>query len=125
MNSTALAELFGSRAAESVLLHLFHYGESYGRAVSADFQISLDSVQRNLEKFEKSGVLICKKQGRTLLYTWNPKSRLAGKLKDLVEIIYESMPLEVRQEKFAVRRRPRSKDKPIIYAGGNGAAPGA
>jgi hypothetical protein len=116
MNSTALAELFGSRAAESVLLHLFHYGESYGRAIAADFEISLDSVQRNLEKFESSGVLVCKKQGRTLLYSWNPRSRLAVKLKDLVEVIYESMPLEVRQIRFATRRRPRSKDKPIIYS---------
>lgn len=116
MNSTALAELFGSRAAESVLLHLFHYGESYGRAISADFQISLDSVQRNLEKFERAGVLICKKQGRTLIYTWNPKSRLSARLKDLVEIIYESMPSEVRQVKFSTRRRHRSKDKPIIYS---------
>jgi DNA-binding transcriptional ArsR family regulator len=116
MSSTALAELFGSRAAESVLLHLYHYGETYGRAVSADFEISLDSVQRNLEKFERAGVLICKKQGRTLVYGWNPKSRLAGSLKDLVEIVYENMPLEVRQVKFAIRRRPRSKDKPIIYS---------
>jgi hypothetical protein len=116
MSSTALAELFGSRAAESVLLHLYHYGETYGRAVSADFEISLDSVQRNLEKFERAGVLICKKQGRTLVYGWNPKSRLASSLKDLVEIVYENMPLEVRQVKFAIRRRPRSKDKPIIYS---------
>jgi DNA-binding transcriptional ArsR family regulator len=115
MNSTALAELFGSRAAESVLLHLYHYGETYGRAVSADFEISLDSVQRNLEKFERAGVLICKRQGRTLVYSWNPKSKLASCLKDLVEIVYENMPLDVRQVKFAVRRRPRSKDKPIIY----------
>ena len=116
MNSSALAVLFGSRAAESALLHLFHYSESYGRAISEDFQISLDSVQRNLNKFEEAGVLVCKKQGRTLIYTWNPKSRLAAKLKDLVEIVYNSMSLEVRQLKFATRRRPRSKDKPIIYS---------
>lgn len=116
MESTALAGLFGSRAAESVLLHLFHHGESHGRAVSADFDISLDSVQRNLDKFEKSGVLICKKQGRTLVYTWNPRSRLAARLKDLVEIIYESMPLPLREQTFSVRRRHRSKDKPIIYS---------
>jgi hypothetical protein len=33
-----------------------------------------------------------------------------------VEIVYENMPLDVRQVKFAIRRRPRSKDKPIIYS---------
>ncbi|NJM37193.1 MAG: ArsR family transcriptional regulator [Akkermansiaceae bacterium] len=116
MNSTALAELFGSRAAESVLLHLYHYGETYGRAVSADFKISLDSVQRNLEKFERAGVLICKKNGRTLIYNWNPKSRLSKRLQDLVEIIYESMSLETREIIFSTRRRHRSKDKPVIYS---------
>lgn len=115
MESTALGEMFGSRAAESVLLHLYHYGDTYGRAVSADFRISLDSVQRNLDKFERSGVLVRKQQGRTLLYSWNPKSSLAGKLKELVEIVYENMSLEARQEKFPTRRRPRSKDKPVIY----------
>lgn len=116
MESTALGEMFGSRAAESVLLHLYHYGETYGRAVSSDFLISLDSVQRNLDKFERSGVLVSKKQGRTLIYSWNPRSRLATKLRELVEIVYDNMSLEVRQVKFAIRRRPRSKDKPITYS---------
>lgn len=114
MKSTALAELFGSRAAEATLLHLFHYGESYGRAVSADFEISLDSVQRQFEKFERSGVLISKRHGRTLLYQWNPKSRLSSRLKDLVAVIYDNMPDEIKRQRFETRRRPRSKDKPVI-----------
>ena len=114
MNSTALADLFGSRAAEAVLLHLYHYGESYGRAISKDFAISLDSVQRQLEKFSRSGALVSKLQGRTLLYQWNAKSRLATRLKELVAIIYEGIPLEKRMKLFEARRRPRAKDKPVI-----------
>ncbi|WP_035613757.1 hypothetical protein [Haloferula sp. BvORR071] len=114
MNSTALADLFGSRAAEAVLLHLHHYGESYGRAVSADFAISLDSVQRQLEKFTRAGALVSKQQGRTLLYRWNAKSRLALRLQDLVAIVYDGIPLESRSRLFATRRRPRAKDKPVI-----------
>ena len=111
MNSGILAELFGSRAAEAALLHLYHYGESYGRAVSADLEISLDSVQRQLDKFERSGVLISKKHGRTLLYTWNPKSRVASRLKDLVAVVYDGIPLDRRQILFQKRRRPRGKGK--------------
>lgn len=114
MNSTALAELFGSRAAEAVLLHLYHHGESYGRAVSADFSISLDSVQRQLEKFAGAGALVSKRQGRTLLYQWNAKSRLAARLKELTGVVYEGIPLETRSQLFQVRRRPRAKDKPVI-----------
>ncbi len=120
MNSTALADLFGSRAAEAVLLHLYHYGESYGRAISADFTISLDSVQRQLEKFSRAGVLVSKHQGRTLVYTWNPKSRLAARLKDLVAVIHEGMGMEARARLFNTRRRPRAKGKPVIPASGSG-----
>ena len=111
MNSGVLAELFGSRAAEAALLHLYHYGESYGRAISSDLEISLDSVQRQLDKFERSGVLVSKKQGRTLLYTWNPKSRVASRLKDLVAVVYDGIALERRQILFQTRRRPRGKGK--------------
>ncbi|MFT3991511.1 MAG: hypothetical protein QM680_08870 [Luteolibacter sp.] len=114
MEKTALAELFGSRAAEAVLLHLFHYGESYGRAISADFEISLDSVQRQLEKYERLGVLISKRQGRTLVYTWNPKSRLVNRLKEVIALVYDEIPESVHQVVFAERRRYRSKGKPVI-----------
>ena len=46
MISTALQDLFGGKAAEAVLLSLFHYGEAYGRAIARDFTVSLDAVQR-------------------------------------------------------------------------------
>ena len=114
MNSTALAEMFGSRAAEAVLLHLFHHGESYGRAVSSDFEISLDSVQRQLEKFEGAGVLVAMRHGRTVVYSFNPRSKAAARLRDLVAVYYDSMSLEAKEQCFPVRRRHRAKDKPII-----------
>ena len=110
--ATALRDLFGGRAAEATLLHLYHYGESYGRAISSDFGISLDSVQRQLEKFENAGILVSKRQGRTLLFSWNPKSGLTQAMKQLVATVYERIPLEKRPEVFPARRRPRRKDKP-------------
>jgi DNA-binding transcriptional ArsR family regulator len=110
--ATALRDLFGSRAAEAVLLHLYHYGESYGRAISSDFAISLDSVQRQLDKLENAGVLVSKRQGRTLLFSWNPKSGLTEAVKGLVAVVYERIPLEKRPAIFPIRRRPRRKDKP-------------
>lgn len=114
---TALGEVFGGIAAESVLLHVYHYGESYGRAISSDFDIALFSVQRQLDKFEKAGVLVCKKHGKTLVFTWDAKSRFAARVKDLVEVVYEGLSLEEREKRFSVRRRPRAKDKPIVYSG--------
>lgn len=114
MISTALQDLFGGKAAEAVLLSLFHYGESYGRAISRDFVISLDAVQRQLDRFERAGVIVCKRQGRTLVYAWNSKSRVAARLRDLVGVIYDGLDLEAKQALFPERRQPRAKDKPVI-----------
>jgi len=116
MKLSVLADILGSASAEAALLHIYHYGETYGRAVSADFGVSLDAVQKQLDKFERAGLLISKRQGRTLVYTWNPKSRGASRLRELVSIYYDSLPEEVSREKLSTRRRHRSKDKPIIYS---------
>ncbi len=113
---TVLGEVFGGRAAEAVLLHVCHYGDSYGRAISSDFGLTLFPVQRQLDKFEKAGVLVRKEQGKTVVFTWNAKSRFAKRMRNLVEVVYEGMSLEEREIRFPVRRRPRSKDKPIIYS---------
>ncbi len=109
-------EVSGGRAEEAVLLHLYHYGESYGRAISSDFGLTLFPIQRQLDKFEKAGVVVCKQQGKTVVFTWNAKSRFAKRMKTLVEVVYEGMSLEEREASFPVRRRPRSKDNPIIYS---------
>ena len=114
MISTALQDLFGGKDAEAVLLSLFHYGESYGRAISRDFAVSLDGVQRQLDRFERSGVIVCKQQGRTLVYAWNPKSRVAANLRELTGIIYDGLSLEAKEALFPQRRQPRAKDKPVI-----------
>ena len=116
MEMTVLGEVFGGRAAEAVLLHVYHHGESYGRAISSDFGLTLFPVQRQLDKFEKAGVLVRKQQGKTVVFTWNAKSRFAKRMKSLVEVVYEGMSLDEREARFSVRRRPRSKDKPIIYS---------
>ncbi|MFC7339314.1 ArsR family transcriptional regulator [Haloferula chungangensis] len=114
MVSTALQDLFGGKAAEAVLLALFHHGEAYGRSIARDFAVSLDSVQRQLDRFERSGTLVCKRQGRTLVYTWNSKSRLASRLRDLTGVVYDGLDPQTKEQLFAERRQPRAKDKPVI-----------
>lgn len=114
MNPGVLAEVFGSRAAEAALLHLYHHGETYGRAAAGDMEVSLLSIQRQLDKFERLGVLVSREVGRTRLYQWNPKSVVAKRVEDLVKTIYEGIPLTERQVRFAKRRRPRAKGKIVI-----------
>jgi len=114
MNTGVLAQLLGSQAAASVLLHLYHHGETYGRAAAGDMEVSLLSVQRQLDKFEETGVLVSREVGRTRLYQWNPKSLIANRLRDLVSVVYDGIPLAQRQQIFAKRRLPRAKKKPVL-----------
>jgi hypothetical protein len=109
-----LKELTGSKTAEWCLLHLFHYGETYGRAVSEDLPASLLNVQRQLEKLELSGVLVSSLKGRTRIYKWNPKSPFTKPLQEIVRIQYESLSLEKRSQLFSKRRRPRRINKPVL-----------
>ncbi len=114
MISTVLQDLFGGKAAEAVLLSMFHHGEAYGRAIARDFGVALDGVQRQLDRFERSGALVCKRQGRTLVYTWNPKSRVSTRLRDLTGVVYDGLTQEAKEGLFMLRRQPRAKDKPVI-----------
>jgi hypothetical protein len=76
--------------------------------------LSLQPVQRQLNRLEECGILVSKEAGRTRTYTWNPKSPFTGLLREMVKIQYESIPLEKRQALFKPRRRPRKKNKPVI-----------
>lgn len=109
-----LKDIFGNKTAEHVLLHLFHYGESYASAVSADFKMSLTPIRYQLERFERSGVLVSKLLGKTRVYAFNPKSPLTRPVKELIGIIYDSIPLREREQLFQARRRPRRKGKPVL-----------
>lgn len=109
-----LEALFGNRTTERVLLHLFHYGEIYARAVANDYNSSVTPFVRQLNRLEDAGILISRTAGRTRLYQFNPKSALTTPLRKMVEIIYESIPLEEREIIFRVRRRPRRKGKPVL-----------
>ncbi len=104
--SSAPQDLFGGRPAGAVPLHAFHHGETYGRAASRDFEVSLESVQRQLDRFERAGAFISKRQGRTLVDSWNPKSRIASRLRDLVGINDEGMSPRSKDSLFSDRRQP-------------------
>jgi hypothetical protein len=107
-----LEGIFGNRTAEKVLLHIFHYGESHASAIAQDFRTALNPIIQQLNRFELAGVLVSRVVGRSRIYSFNPKSPLSKPLKEMVEILYESIPLSERQKLFENRRRPRRKGKP-------------
>lgn len=109
-----LEGIFGNRTAERVLLHIFHYGEIHASAIAQDYQVALDPIKKQLERFENAGILSAKQVGRSRIYGFNPKSPFLSPIKGLLKIAYESIPLHERQMLFANRRRPRRKGKPVL-----------
>ena len=108
-----LEGIFGNKTAEKALLHVYHYGEIHASAIAQDYGISLNPIQGQLERFSLAGVLSSKQVGRSRVYFFNPKSALTSPIKALIKIVYESIPLQEREEIFATRRRPRRKGKPV------------
>jgi predicted transcriptional regulator len=109
-----LEGIFGNKTAEKVLLHIYHYGESYALAISEDLNIPNNPVVKQLERFEKAQILSSKKMGRTRIYRFNERFPLTSPIIELIKRTYDSLPQEKRNQIFATRRRPRTKGKPVL-----------
>ena len=110
-----LDKILGSKTAQKIFLHLYHHGESYPSAVARDFKISLGQVQRQFDRFEDAGILVSKLVGKTRIYQFNKKQGVILKpFIELIEVIYDSIPLKEKELLFSVRRRPRRKGKPVL-----------
>jgi predicted transcriptional regulator len=109
-----LEGVFGNKTAERVLLHVYHYGEIHASAIAQDYGMAINPVKGQLDRFERAGILASKEVGRTRLYFFNPKSVLVSPIRDLLKIVYETIPLKDREQIFGTRRRPRRKGKPVL-----------
>lgn len=113
-NMKMIETIFGNVTAAKVMLYLFHYGEAYASGIANDMKITKSQVIKQLNKFEEAGILVSKSMGKIRVYTFNPKLGVTKKLKELIQVFYEAMPPEQREELFSERRRPRRKGKPVI-----------
>ena len=108
-----LAGLFGTETAEKVLLYLQNYGSGHPRAIAVTFEIAVSQVQRQLERFEREGLLASRLVGRTREYQWNPRFLFLPEMRALLEKTLESLPPSYTQKYFRSRTRPRRKGKPL------------
>ncbi|MFP5459711.1 MAG: winged helix-turn-helix domain-containing protein [Bacteriovoracia bacterium] len=106
--------ILGNQTAAKIMLYLFHYGELYANGIARDFSITLSQVQKQLDRFEAAGILVSKKTGTVRIYQFNPKLGAVKKLRELIEVFYEAIPLQEREKLFAERRRPRRRGKPVL-----------
>ena len=103
--------LLGSKNAERVLVYIFSREEGYAREISSFYKTDLKSIQMQLDKFEKSGVLVSRSVGRTRPYVFNPRYPFLAELKSLLEKALSFYPTKEQEELTMNRRRPRAKGK--------------
>ena len=108
-----IESLFGSRNAERVLIYIFAREEGYAREIASFYETDLKSIQMQLDKFEKSGVLVSRSVGRTRPYMFNPRYPFLNEVKALLEKVLSFYPESQREELIMNRRRPRARGKTL------------
>jgi hypothetical protein len=106
-----IESLLGSKNAERVLIYIFARGEGYAREIASFYRTDLKSIQMQLDKFEKSGVLVSREVGRTRPYVFNPRYPFLSEVKALLEKVLSFYPESEREELVMNRRRPRARGK--------------
>jgi len=108
-----LEGLFGNATAEKVLLYLEQYGEGYAQAIANTFEtVSVSMAQRQLQRFERAGLLSSAQKGKTRLFTWNRRYPFSDEVRQLLAKALRSLPEDERRRYFSQRRRPRRTGKP-------------
>ena len=89
--------LLGSKNAERVLIYIFTRDEGYAREIASFYKTDLKPIQMQLDKFEKSGVLVSRSIGRTRPYEFNPRYPFLNELKALLEKRFRFTPQKSRK----------------------------
>ncbi|PNV74622.1 hypothetical protein [Leptospira inadai] len=108
-----LEGVFGNKTAGRVLLHIFHYSEIHAAAIAKDYDVAVTPIKNQLIRFEESGILTSKAIGKARVYLFNSKSVFLKPIKEILGIVYNTMPLSEKEKLFSTRRRPRRRDKPV------------
>ncbi|MFC1997760.1 winged helix-turn-helix domain-containing protein [Chloroflexota bacterium] len=107
-----LETIIGSSNRERVLLFLQAREEGYAREIARFFETDLSPIQDQLEKLEAGGVIVSKKVGRTILYSFNPRYALLKELKLLLNKAISFYPEDLQEKLLMNRRLPRRHGKP-------------
>lgn len=110
-----LEYLFGTPVIEKVLFFILVHQKCYPSQLKERFDIPLYSFQRALGRLEKGGVLVSHREGKTLLYQFNPRYPFLQELTSFLEATYNSLPKEFLEKYYdpIERKRPRRQGKPL------------
>ena len=113
MELKMIESLLGSKNAERVLMYILAREEGYAREIAGFYNTDLKSIQNQLDKFERSGILASRSVGRTRPYVFNPRYPFLGELKNLLKKVLSFYSPEEQEELIMNRRRPRARGKSL------------
>lgn len=105
-----LEPLLGSSIKERILMSLMLHGEGYPTGLARAMGRSLFPVQDQLRKLEDGGIVVSRLQGRTRVYSLNPRYAFRRELVELLNKAFEFMPEDLK-ESYRLRTRPRKAGK--------------
>jgi DNA-binding transcriptional ArsR family regulator len=108
-----LEPLLESQAKEKILLYLYTHAESYPREIARDLRLYVNTVQYQLLKLEKGGVLYSRLRGKVRLVGIDPRYAFRKELEALLAKVLSFVPESERERLYRPRLRPRRTGKPI------------
>lgn len=110
-----LESLFGNPIIEKILFFIYVNKKCYPSQLKEIFQKPLYSFQKAFSRLEKGGILVSYKEGKTLLYEFNPRYPFLEELKIFLQKAYGFFPEEIREKYYepVTRKRPRRQGKPL------------
>jgi len=108
-----LEPIFGSKCREQVLQFILANGNGYATQIAKFYKLTLDPVQKQLERLEIGGILVSQNIGKTIVYSFNPRYAFLEELKSLLLKAREFYKPELKDELVNSRKRPRRQGKPL------------
>lgn len=110
-----LESLFGTPIIEKILFFLVVNNKCYPSQLKEVFQNPLYSFQRALARLEKGGVVMSYREGKTLVYQFNPRYPFLPELESFLRRAYSFFPEEIKEKYYEpiIRKRPRRQGKPL------------
>lgn len=110
-----LESIFGNITIEKILFYLLVNERGYPSQVRRNFQSPLFTFQKAFARLEKGGILVSHKEGKNLIYQFNPRYPFIDALKVFLENAYGALPDEIKDKYYEpkTRKRPRRSGKPL------------
>jgi len=105
--------IVGSEGAERVLLFLAARDRGYAREIAASWSMDVSTVQNQLLRMERYGLLVSRTVGRTRVFEFNPRYTFKDEVRALLDKALTQLPPAVQEQLTLNRKRPRRTGKPL------------